>query len=177
MAHGSEGIVNSEWHVEDDGLLFDSDDYGFKVRLEDIVLLGELATPDGPAVDDYFLVLFTRDGARHHASFYADGREAALAALSNYWRTPITLRLSASDALASNILWPASHAGQALFEFRRQAAASFMGRVRERMGFVAIEQELSPAAQECLTQSTTLRTSSSSMPDLTAALRNAHDGS
>lgn len=163
MAHGKEAIANSVLHVEDGVLLYESGDNRFKVCLADITLLGEYTTPDGPAVDDYFLVLFTRDGARHDASLYADGREAALGVLSNYWRTPITLRLSASAVLASNILWPASHAGQALFEFRRQVAASFMGSVRERLGFVAIEQELSPAAQECLERSPTLRASSSPM--------------
>src|SRR5260221_9402791 len=150
MAHGKGAIATSELHVEDGVLLYESGDQGFRVRLGDIALVGEYTTPDGPGADDYFLVFFTQNGARYAAFFYADGRDVAIAALSDYWRAQLTLRLSASASLASNILWPARHAGQALLEFRRQAAASFMGRVRERLGFVAIEQGLSPVANELL---------------------------
>jgi tetratricopeptide (TPR) repeat protein len=52
--------------------------------------------------------------------------------------------------LASSILWPASLTGQPLFESRRQAADSFIGRLRERIGFVAVEQHLSSPAQHLL---------------------------
>jgi hypothetical protein len=153
MAHRKESIANSELHVDDGVLRYESADSRFKLDFRDIALVGEYTTPDGPGADDYFLVFFTRDGSRHDASFYADGRDAALAALSDYWQTPLTLRLAASDSLASNILWPASHAGRALFRSRRQAPASFMGRLRERIGFVALEQHLSPAVRQLLGES------------------------
>jgi tetratricopeptide (TPR) repeat protein len=150
MTQSREAVVSSELHVGDGALSYTSGEYRFRVRLEDLALVGEFTTADGPGVDDYFLVFFTRDGARHDASFYAEGRDATLAALGDYWQAQLTIRLAASASLASNILWPASHAGQELFKFHRYAATSLMGRVRERLGLVAIQQDLSPVASEVL---------------------------
>ena len=150
MKGSKDAIASSELHVEDGVLLYESGEGSFRLPLRDIVLVGEYTTPDGPGADDYFLVFFTRDGSRHDASFYSEGRDTALAVLSDHWRVPLPLRLSASTSLASNIVWPASHAGQPLFEFRRPPATNLVSRLRERIGLAAFEQRLSPAAQQLL---------------------------
>jgi tetratricopeptide (TPR) repeat protein len=150
MTHRKEQIAESEFVVDDGVLSYVSGDYRFNVRLDDIAIVGEYTTPAGPAVDDYFLVFLTRKGDRHDASFYADGRERMLRALSGYWHTPLTLRLSASDSAASSIVWPISQAGQPLFEYRRQTASGLMARLRARLSFVAVEARLSRAVQQLL---------------------------
>lgn len=150
MASGKDTIASSELRVEAGALRYESAEARFRLQLDEIVLVGEYTTSDGPAAIDYFLVFFTRDGSRHDASFYAEGRDAAIEMLSDYWQMPLELRLAASTSLASNIVWPPSHAGQDLFVFHQQPPTKFFGRLLERIGVTTFEQRLSVAARQVL---------------------------
>jgi tetratricopeptide (TPR) repeat protein len=150
MAGGKDTIANGELQVEAGVLRYESAATRFRLPLDEIVLVGEYTTSNGPGAIDYFVVFFTHDGLRYDASFYAKGRDAALEMLSDYWQVPVELQLAASTSLASNIVWPSSHAGQELFEFHQQPATKFFGRLLERIGLTTFEQRLSAAAQQVL---------------------------
>ncbi len=47
---------------------------GWTVNLQDVRLIGEYTTANGPLIDDYFFVFLTaKENGWHEASFYASG--------------------------------------------------------------------------------------------------------
>ena len=54
---------------------------GWSVKLSDVRIIAEYTTSGGFGIDDYFFVFLTAaQGGWHEAPFYADGRDAFLAA-------------------------------------------------------------------------------------------------
>jgi hypothetical protein len=103
---------------------------GWRVVLDDLRLIGEYTNEDGPFADDYFLVFATEDRL-FEASFYADGRDACLAQLSDRLDTPLLLQLACSTDFDSRILWPESLDGRPLLDFRPVKRGSLLGRLRQ----------------------------------------------
>lgn len=82
--------------------------------------IGEYTTSAGPFIDDYFLLFVDEEAHVYEASFYAQGRDEALASLSAHLHAPLQLRLANSTSWRSRVLWPPELVNQALFLVQRR---------------------------------------------------------
>jgi hypothetical protein len=91
------------------------------VSVDDIILVAEYTTDEGPLADDYYLIFCTIEAGRAvfaTSTFYANGRDAALRTLADRLGSPMALVLSASTVWASRVLWPPDMAEQEYFTFK-----------------------------------------------------------
>ena len=90
---------------------------GWRLKLSDVRLIGEYTNSNGPFLDDYFFVFLTAaESGWHQASFYADGRDSFLKALSEALRVPIETGLCNSVEFKTRILWPSDLNGKPLMK-------------------------------------------------------------
>ena len=103
----------------------------FTVRVENVAVIGEFTTDNGPVVDDWFVVFVLRGGAEwFEASVYSEGHEACREQLSAILGAPLRHGLAASTDFASRIMWPAQVAGLPLFEFTTVSSSAFLRRLK-----------------------------------------------
>lgn len=110
-----------------------SDGSGWAIRAEDIVLVAEYTTTDGPNDDDYFLVFVTRENEEVFYSIVtmaAAGMSEALQALEQHLHAPLELTLESCRQRASCVLWPKDLAGTAYFEYVEVEPAGVWEKVR-----------------------------------------------
>ena len=119
----------------------------WQLPITDVALVGEYTTDAGPAGDDYFLVFVRADGTCFTASFYAQGRDEAIAALSAALRSEIRPGLCDSTSWRSRVLWPADVKGQALFDLVVEPPRSFGGKMLRAAGLQRAELVLSTAVR------------------------------
>jgi hypothetical protein len=106
----------------------------WRVSLLSVAIIGEYTTANGPYVDDYFFVFVTKPQGHHfHASYYAKGCEALLAALEDHLGAKIGCGLVKSTKLTSRCMWPPQLAGQALFRFTAVPSGGGWNRVRRML--------------------------------------------
>lgn len=100
------------------------------VRVPDVRLIGEFTNSDGPYVDDYFLVFLTAaENGWHEASFYANGRDEALASLGKSLGAPLQCGLCDSTQFKTRIMWPPQLKDQKLMEVLSTTQGSFWGKL------------------------------------------------
>ena len=88
------------------------------LHVESVRLIGEYTNQNGPFADDYFLVFVPKGSDDwYRASFYAEGRDESLKALSPFFPGLGELGLSGSANFASRVLWPPIDGDPALFDF------------------------------------------------------------
>lgn len=85
--------------------------------LAEIAVFGEYATAEGPYLEDYYLVVVSKDGSWCEIPFSAAGVATTIHRLSDIWGCELRLTLQLSTAYCSNILWPNQLSGLPLFEF------------------------------------------------------------
>jgi hypothetical protein len=102
-------IVTSEDAVE----VFENGDVGWKLVIADLVFVGEYTIES--MADDYFLeFITTKDGLASwfEVTFYADGRDEAIAALGKKLGQPLPFELCNSTSFKSRGMWPPELAGK-----------------------------------------------------------------
>ena len=103
----------------------------WRTPLAAVAVIGEYTTANGPYIDDYFLVFVTTPERHHfHGSFYAEGRDALLASLTERYGASVECGLCNSTQLTSRCMWPPSLAGRPLFRFTRGPVGGGWARVR-----------------------------------------------
>lgn len=103
----------------------------WRVAVDQIRLIGEWTTDQGPFVDDYFLGFATDATGWRSASFYAEGRDKFVAALSARLGSDIVLSLANSVDYTSRILWPPHLVGLPMFDFEDHPRKGVLGRVAD----------------------------------------------
>lgn len=93
----------------------------WRLRLDEIRIIGEMTNPHGPLADDYFFCFAKDSGDWMEASFYADGVDDFLKALGARLGTELKSQLCASADFASRILWPEHLVDHPMFEFTDKA--------------------------------------------------------
>ena len=102
----------------------------WSVPIAEVRLIGEYTNSDGPYLDDYFFVFLTApQGGWHQASFYAKGRDEALAALSRRFDAPLQCGLCNSTRYKTRILWPPELKDQELMEVFPAKQQSLWGKL------------------------------------------------
>jgi hypothetical protein len=86
--------------------------------IAELEVVGEYTDPNGPYVDDFFLVFIARpEHLWYEASFYADGTDEFLKELGRQLGAEIACGLLNSTDYNSRVMWPPEVEGIELFEF------------------------------------------------------------
>jgi hypothetical protein len=102
---------------KDDTLIYRSVIREWSIPISGVRLIAEYTNSDGPYIDDYFFVFLTAlEGGWHEASFYAEGRDAALRAIEQKIGAPLETGLCYSTDYRTRIMWPESVKGQPLMD-------------------------------------------------------------
>ena len=83
-----------------------------------VVVFAEYTNPNGPFLDDYFLVFAFMEGDQwfvRTASFYANGRDEMLEVLSAQWCVSLRFGLCALTDWKSRVIWPEELVDQEYF--------------------------------------------------------------
>jgi hypothetical protein len=113
----------------------------WRLPLDQIAVIGEFTISS--LGDDYFVLFVTPTGDSFRASFYAIGRDACLAALSEHLGAVLQLTLCDSTEFKSRVLWPLSLAGQPLLELVVARPVGRLARVAHHLGIGSTEAHLS----------------------------------
>ncbi|MDH3975672.1 MAG: hypothetical protein OEV42_15445 [Deltaproteobacteria bacterium] len=106
----------------------------WSVPLANLEVVGEFTNPNGPLVDDYFLVFVTRP--EHHwnaASFYASERDEFLTCLGEILGNKLTCSLANSTVYNSRVMWPSEIEGKQLFNLVPTEAKGFWKKIKHRL--------------------------------------------
>lgn len=93
--------------------------YGnWDLPLSDVRVIGECTNDNGPLLDDYFLCFATGPEMWREASFFVNGRDPFIAALSQRLASKIQLSLANSVDFASRVLWPSELVDKPMFQYQ-----------------------------------------------------------
>lgn len=119
------------------------------MQVEDIGVIGEYTTPNGPWEDDYFVVFVDRDGKRLEVPDTAF-TPAATDELRRSLGSDFAFGLANSTDFNSRILWPPKFAGKPLYVFTKVPARGFTRRVLQILGGREVQLTLTRAAEEAM---------------------------
>ena len=125
---------------------------GWELPLDEVRLIGEYTTRDGPLADDWFIVFVTGGGTGEQwreAPFYAYGFETFLRMLRAAIPRLGHPMLAASADFASRVLYPMELDGRPLFDFVIPESRGIIGRIRSALAG-SVRRELAPEVVEWL---------------------------
>lgn len=125
----------------------------WSLPIPSIALIAEYTTNEGPQCDDYFLVFVTIEKDMfyfHTASFYADGRDEALAALKKLLGSTFDLELTGSIEWDSRVMWPQEIAGNKYFQFKPVRPETMLQKVKEKLLGPTLEYSIAKPIREFL---------------------------
>jgi hypothetical protein len=105
----------------------------WQIPVAELAVIGEYTTPNGPLVDDYFLVFITKKGALFTASFYSEGRDRLLFEFGRLMGSDVVPGLANSTDYASRVMWPGDLRDQQLFEWAQLQPATILERVIQKV--------------------------------------------
>jgi hypothetical protein len=115
--HGDVGSVS----IECGKLRFASGDYGnWEVSLDDVALLGEYTTQDGPMIEDHYFVVVSKCGEEFELPVTASGADEMQQTICRMLDVETVPRLTLNADFASRIMAPRSLQEQPLFVFEVQ---------------------------------------------------------
>lgn len=116
--------------------------------IEDVRLIGEYTTPNGPHGEDYFVVFLDRAERRYEVPASAITPETVDALRKRIGE--FGFGLAHTTDLDSRVMWPPKYANQPLFSFARVPARTIGERVRRLLGNYEVDLALTPAAQTAI---------------------------
>ncbi len=112
----SNDTLSGQIWIEERIIHYELSNGGWQLPISAIKVIGEHTDDHGPHVDDYFFVFIT-DSDVYEASFYAKGRDAFLAQLSDLLGRKISCGLIDSTDFRSRVMWPPDIEGQPFYDF------------------------------------------------------------
>jgi len=104
--------VQSKVQLKDESIRFGSKDQsGWELSVEEIRVIIEYTTEDGPFAPDHFLVFVNRSGTEYHLPLEAEGCLEVAEQVGKALEADIDLKLSTSTNFASRVVFPDSIAG------------------------------------------------------------------
>jgi hypothetical protein len=140
-------------HLVNDSPSVQGGDSNWEMMIDQIALIGEYTTPNGPAMDDHFLVLVDSSGRREELPVGTASLESVLKYLPERLNADLSTKLANQTNYASVILWPEELEGRGLFEFSPRAAKTLWGKLGRILGLHRVEITLSDTAREYLNSS------------------------
>lgn len=90
------------------------------IGTNEVIVVGEYTTPEGPYGDDYFLVIIGSDGEIVEAPIDESFNDQVLQQLETISGVKMELKLAHVTSFRSRILFPESMQGKPLYEFVEQ---------------------------------------------------------
>lgn len=106
-----------------------------EIAINEIKLIGEYTTAEGPVVDDWFIVFMTAKDEWNQISEYAIGVEELLQQLSNIFNTSIVGTLFASTTWNTNIIWPPEVKGEKMWHVSQRQKTTLSDKLKAFFGF------------------------------------------
>ena len=103
------------------------------LRVDRVRLSGEATTDKGPFADDYWFYFVSVRDLWYRASFYAEGRDEFLKALSDQLGDKLELGLCNSTKFASRVLWPPHLVGKPMFVYTPEWPANRLARAAAKL--------------------------------------------
>ena len=113
------------------------------IPLDQVAVVAEYTTDEGPFLEDYFAAFVTRDGEPYVVPHGAM-TEAFMAAITSSLAFAMTYPLVWSTTWASSIIWPKELAGKELWVTTPVRPSSLIGRIAWFIGIKRFSTELSP---------------------------------
>lgn len=154
MARSYSINVDLRLEVQDDLLAFRPE--GWQLRISNLVLIAEYTTDEGPYIDDYFLVFWTRENGellKAECSFYAEGRDLALAEAGRVLGVQLDLGLASSTEWNSRVIWPEELRGKPYYEFTNVPRVGFWQEILSGFLGDALEYKMTTEVRGFLMQS------------------------
>jgi len=129
-------------------LRYHHDGTDWTLPLEDLRIIGEYTTPNGPAQEDYFVVFIDRNAQQYEVPARLVTNETAATLRQSIGE--FHFGLAHATDLESRIMWPPDYAGTPLFDFARIPARTITERLRHIVGSYDVETQLSSQAQKAL---------------------------
>jgi len=123
------------------------------IPINEIKIIGEYTTADGPFADDWFLVIYDHKSECFQISMYAENMQEMMRELGEIMQFELVGTLFASIDWESNILYPTKLHGQTLWNIVKMQPKSFFEKL---MSFIRIYKkgiELTEFAQEAINNS------------------------
>ena len=121
----------------------------WSVEIDDILLIAEYTTNEGPYCDDYFLVFVTRSYI-YQCTFYANGTDMVIQTLSEMFNAPLQLKLCNSTDWNSRVIWPVHLEGSEYFQFTKVKPDSLLSKTRKTLLGSQLEYKLAEPIQAIL---------------------------
>lgn len=104
------------------------------IPVDDIKLIGEYTTANGPIVDDWFIVFMTSEKDWTQISEYTPGMLEMLQELGAHLKAEIIGSLAYSTSWKTNIIWPQQVAGQEMWDVISEVPTTLIGRLKKALG-------------------------------------------
>jgi hypothetical protein len=122
-------------HLENRHIVFvHGDEVLVRIPVDEIKLIGEYTTGNGPLIDDWFIVFMTSATDWKHISEYTPGMQKMLQELGQLLDAEIVGSLSWSTSWITNIIWPPSVAEVEMWDVRTQLPETLWQKLRARLG-------------------------------------------
>ena len=128
------------------------------LSLEELVLVAEHTTNEGPYVDDYFLIFVTVQAQSllfSSCSYYSEGRNSVLKHLAGKFGDPLEPGLRGAIAGVtewnSRVIWPPPMAGKPYFTFTQAPPPDILEEVRGSAIGPAYERTVAAEVRDYLT--------------------------
>jgi hypothetical protein len=105
-----------------------------KINIEEIKVIGEYTTANGPFIDDWFYLYILGTNDIRQISAYAQGTKEVLTKLGEKLNIDLKPRLVASTKWETNILWPTDLVGQKVFKEISTEPSEFIEKVKAKLG-------------------------------------------
>ena len=116
------------------------------IAIDDLKLVGEYTTADGPFVDDWFIVFITSEKVWNQISEYTPGMSAVLQELGTYLEANMVGWLASSTSWKTNIIWPIQVEGQEMWDVISDKPVTMMARLKQLFGMQSQRLVLTNAA-------------------------------
>jgi len=156
--------MKSRLEISDSTLICrdDAGQAGWMSNIDDLILIAEYTTDEGPWIDDYFFVFVTSEkGAAYFSkcTFYAAGVNEVLTELSLRLEFPLKPGLCGSMTCLSRVMWPAQLENTQYFEFTEVATESLWSKLRKSVLGAQLEYTISDPVREYIRRTTRARVS------------------
>lgn len=130
--------------IQDEFILWHSEDVELvRVRINDIVAIGEYTTADGPLADDWFMVFVCSGGEWYQISRYAENMDEVLKTLSAHFNSDLnTSFLVNSTEFRSIVLYPLVLREKPLFQILDSPTKNNKNFLKKLLVSVGLESQI-----------------------------------
>jgi hypothetical protein len=135
MSSDAKGLPQSHIYLESrDIILAYGDEVYVRIPVDDIKLIGEYTTGNGPMVDDWFIVFMTSPTDWKQISEYTPGMQEMLQALGQLLDAPVVCSLFNSTCWKTSIIWPPSVAEMEMWDVQTKPPVTLWQKLKGTLG-------------------------------------------